>query len=159
LLSKSDIRPDPKEIRMKLFTIGFTKSKASNFFGRLETSGVNRVFDTRLNRVSQLAGFAKQDDLKFFLNRIAGISYEVEVLLAPTSDILEAYRKKEMGWDEYARRYLSLLDARKIEQRLDFAHLDGTCLLCSEATPDHCHRRLAAEYLSEAKAEIEVIHL
>ncbi|EZP73664.1 hypothetical protein BV96_01107 [Sphingomonas paucimobilis] len=144
---------------MKLFTIGFTKSKASNFFGRLEKAGVNRVVDTRLNRISQLAGFAKQDDLNFFLSRIAGIAYEVEELLAPTADILDAYRKKEMGWEEYARRYRSLLDARKIEQRLDLGHLQGTCLLCSEATPDHCHRRLAAEYLSEARADLEIVHL
>jgi uncharacterized protein (DUF488 family) len=144
---------------MKLFTIGFTKSKASNFFSRLEMAGVHRVLDTRLNRVSQLAGFAKQDDLNFFLNRIGGIKYQVQDLLAPTPDILNAYRKKEMGWDEYERRYLSLLDARKIEHRIDLSELDNACLLCSEATPEHCHRRLAAEYLAQSAEEIEIVHL
>lgn len=144
---------------MKLFTIGFTKSKASDFFGRLEKAGVRKIYDTRLNRTSQLAGFAKQDDLSFFLGKIGGIDYQVETLLAPTADILDAYRKKEMDWTEYARRYLSLLDARKIEKRIEISHLENGCLLCSEATPEHCHRRLAAEYLSEAADHIEIVHL
>jgi hypothetical protein len=82
---------------VKLFTIGFTKSKAREFFGRLETSGVRHVYDTRLNRVSQLAGFAKQDDLSFFLSRIGEIEYSVEALLAPTADMLDAYRKKAIS--------------------------------------------------------------
>jgi uncharacterized protein (DUF488 family) len=144
---------------MKLFTIGFTKSKAADFFGRLERAGVRHVHDTRLNRVSQLAGFAKQDDLRFFLGRIGGIGYSVEALLAPTADILDAYRKKELGWDEYARRYLALLDARKVEHRIALDGLADACLLCSEATPDHCHRRLAADYLALSTTGVEIVHL
>ena len=144
---------------MKLFTIGFTKTKARDFFARLENAGVRRVRDTRLNRTSQLAAFAKQHDLAFFLERIAGIDYDVEALLAPTAEDLQAYRRKDMGWDEYARRYLDLLDARKVEHRINFATLDHSCLLCSEATPEHCHRRLAAEYLSQSRDEITVHHI
>lgn len=144
---------------MTIFTIGFTKSKAAHFFGRLERAGVTRVHDTRLNRTSQLAGFAKQDDLAFFLERIGGIAYQVEALLAPTADILDAYRKKQIGWDEYARRYLDLLVARRVEQRIALHDLEGTCLLCSEATPDHCHRRLAADYLAQAIGGLEIVHL
>ncbi len=144
---------------MKLFTIGFTKSNAANFFGRLQRAGVRQVRDTRLNRISQLAGFAKQDDLDFFLGRIGNIAYSVEALLAPTPDILDAYRKKQIGWDEYAQRYMSLLDARKIEKRIKLDDLDHHCLLCSEATPDHCHRTLAANYLSECVPDLEIVHL
>ena len=144
---------------MTIFTIGFTKSKAAHFFGRLEHAGVTRVHDTRLNRTSQLAGFAKQDDLAFFLERIGGIAYQVEALLAPTDDILDAYRKKQIGWDEYARRYLDLLVARRVEQRIALHDLEGTCMLCSEATPDHCHRRLAADYLAQAIGGLEIVHL
>lgn len=144
---------------MKLFTIGFTKSKAREFFGRLEKSGVSHVYDTRLNRVSQLAGFAKQDDLAFFLSRIGEIEYSVESLLAPTADMLNAYRKKEMLWPEYERRYLELLDARKVEKRIDLSSLNNVCLLCSEATPEHCHRRLAADYLAKSVAGLEIVHL
>jgi uncharacterized protein (DUF488 family) len=144
---------------MKLYTIGFTKSKARDFFARLQRAGVRQVYDTRLNRVSQLSGFAKQDDLSFFLSEIADIKYSVSELLAPTSDILDAYRKKEMGWTEYERRYLDLLNARKVEDRIDLDKLHEGCLLCSEATPDRCHRRLAANYLSEAASGLEIIHL
>ena len=144
---------------MTIFTIGFTKSKAAHFFGRLARAGVVRVHDTRLNRTSQLAGFAKQDDLSFFLERIGGISYQVEALLAPTADILDAYRHKQIGWDEYARRYLDLLVARRVEHRIALHDLDRTCLLCSEATPEHCHRRLAADYLAQAVGGLDIVHL
>ena len=144
---------------MKLFTIGFTRSKAAHFFGRLQAAGVTRVHDTRLNRTSQLAGFAKQDDLAFFLERIGGIGYRVEALLAPTAEMLDAYRAKQIGWDEYARRYLDLLVARRVEQRIAPGELDHHCLLCSEATPEHCHRRLAADYLSDTVGGLEIVHL
>jgi uncharacterized protein (DUF488 family) len=144
---------------MRLFTIGFTRTAASAFFGRLAAAGVRRVHDTRLNRVSQLSGFAKERDLAFFLDRIGGIAYTVEALLAPTSDMLDAYRKRQVGWDEYARRYLDLLATRRVEARIDPHHLDGCCLLCSEATPEHCHRRLAADYLAQATSGLEVVHL
>lgn len=144
---------------MKLFTIGFTKSKARNFFGRLEHSRIRRVIDTRINRSSQLSGFAKEDDLKFFLEKIGSIEYSVEQILAPTEDILSSYRKKEIGWNEYARRYLDLLSNRKVEHHMAHTNLDHVCLLCSEATPEHCHRRLAAEYLSEAMTGVTIQHL
>ena len=144
---------------MKLYTIGFTKKPARVFFGLLRDAGARSLVDVRLNNVSQLAGFAKQDDLRFFLGRIAGIGYSVEALLAPTGDILDAYRKKELGWDEYARRYLALLDARKVEHRIAPGDLADACLLCSEATPDHCHRRLAADYLALSMTGVEIVHL
>ena len=144
---------------MKIFTIGFTKTNANRFFERLEIAGVKQVIDTRLNRSSQLSGFAKEDDLRFFLDRVSRIKYSVEKILAPTPEILDAYRKKEMGWTEYARRYLDLLEGRKVTQKLLNMELDHSCLLCSEATPEHCHRRLAAEYLSAAASDIKVVHL
>ena len=144
---------------MKLFTIGFTKSKASQFFGRLDRAGVRRVIDTRLNRTSQLSGFAKEDDLRYFLKEVSKIDYSTEKLLAPTSDMLEAYRKKEMGWPEYARRYLELISNRQVEKKVGTDSLDHVCLLCSEATPEHCHRRLAAEYLADTVPGLSVQHL
>ena len=48
---------------MKLSTIGFTKKPARRFFDLLRASGAKRVVDVRLNNGSQLAGFAKKDDL------------------------------------------------------------------------------------------------
>lgn len=144
---------------VRLYTIGFTKSRARDFFGRLQGAGVRHVYDTRLNRVSQLAGFAKEEDQRFFLSSVSGIAYSVSELLAPTADMLQAYRKKEMAWPEYERRYLDLLSAREVEKRLDLETLHDGCLLCSEATPERCHRRLAANYLAEASQGVEIVHL
>lgn len=145
---------------MKLYTIGFTKSTAKNFFSRLRVARVRRVIDTRANRSSQLAGFSKEEDLKFFLSEIASITYSVEETLAPNKTLLKAYRSKEIGWDEYAERYVSALAERKVEEHfLGMHQLDGACLLCSEHEPDKCHRRLAAEYLRDCSDEIEIMHL
>jgi uncharacterized protein (DUF488 family) len=144
---------------MKLYTIGFTKSSAKDFFGRLSKARVKHVYDTRLNRTSQLSGFAKQNDLKFFLSNIGDIEYSVDALLAPTADILSAFRKNQISWQEYERRYLDLLAARRVESHFDLDSMHEGCLLCSEATPDHCHRRLAANYLAEAREDVEIVHL
>jgi len=144
---------------VKLFTIGFTQSSADHFFGRLERANVRRVVDTRLNRTSQLSGFSKQEDLRFFLKKIGDIDYSIEKLFAPSQEMLKSYRKKEISWDEYARRYLELLSGRKVEAKIKLNDLDHSCLLCSEASPDFCHRRLAANYIAEAVEGISVTHL
>lgn len=120
---------------------------------------VKRVVDVRLHNTSQLSGFAKQDDLRYFLDRIAGIDYVHEPLLAPTDEMLSAYRKGAMRWDEYELRFVSLLASRRVEEHLSKDALDGSCLLCSEAKPRHCHRRLVAKFLEGRWGSIEVRHL
>ncbi len=144
---------------MIINTIGFTRKSAEQFFAILSAAGVRRVIDTRLYNTSQLSGFAKQDDLRYFLGTIASIEYRHEPLLAPSDEILDAYRKKILGWDEYAAAYLALLRARQVESRLHRDELNDACLLCSEADPEHCHRRLAAEYLRETWGDIRIEHL
>jgi uncharacterized protein (DUF488 family) len=134
--------------RAMVSTIGFTKTTAEGFFERLLKSGVKKVIDVRLHNTSQLAGFAKADDLAYFLNKIGGIQYAHQPLLAPTDAILKAYKKEKGAWDDYAGRFMSLMAERQIEDRLKPEMLDGACLLCSEATPHHCHRRLVCEYLN-----------
>ena len=130
-------------------TIGFTKTTAEGFFERLLESGVKRIIDVRLHNTSQLAGFAKSDDLAYFLKKIGGIEYVHELLLAPTDAMLKAYKKEKGDWDAYEARFMTLMAKRQIENRLKPEMLDGTCLLCSEATPHHCHRRLVCEYLND----------
>jgi uncharacterized protein (DUF488 family) len=144
---------------MKLFTIGFTKSSAAHFFGRLKAAGVTRLIDVRLNRNSQLAGFAKEGDLAYFARELCGIETEAAPELAPTAEMLGAYRAREIDWAEYAARFRRLIARRRIETRLDAARLDGACLLCSEALPHHCHRRLVAAYLAEKWDGVEVVDL
>jgi uncharacterized protein (DUF488 family) len=143
---------------MKLFTIGFTKSSAEQFFSRLRRANVKRLIDVRLNNVSQLAGFAKKDDLKYFASAICNIEYEHIPELAPTKDILDEYKKKKGLWSVYAEKFLALMAQRKIED-IERSRLEGGCLLCSEDKPHFCHRRLVAEYLQKKWGDVEIEHL
>jgi uncharacterized protein (DUF488 family) len=144
---------------MTLFTIGFTKKSADAFFGKLREAGVRRLVDVRLNNVSQLAGFAKKDDLRYFLKEICGIDYAHLVALAPTQSLLDEYRKGGGDWQKYEEQFLLLMRERKIEEQVPKNLLDSACLLCSEDKPNRCHRRLVAEYLKENWGGIEIAHL
>lgn len=143
---------------MIIYTIGFTKTTAEGFFARLKSSGANKLVDVRLNNVSQLAGFAKKDDLKYFSRTICGIGYQHLTALAPTQALLDKYKKEKGSWEEYAAEFLKLMEDREIE-KLPKDKIDGACLLCSEDTPHHCHRRLVAEYLEKKWGEVQIRHL
>ena len=150
----------PASAALGLFTIGFTRKSAERFFTLLRDNGVKRVVDVRLSNVSQLSGFAKRDDLKWFLGEIAGIGYEHMPDLAPTRGILDGYRKNHRDWSLYEKQFLGLMRERRIEEREGLQKsLAGACLLCSEDKPHHCHRRLVADYLGEHWGDINVIHL
>jgi len=143
---------------VRIFTIGFTKTSAKDFFERLKKSGATRLMDVRLNNVSQLAGFAKRDDLRYFAQEICHIDYVHNPQLAPTQQMLDAYKKQGGQWSAYEKQFLDLIRSRRIEN-LDRRALDGGCLLCSEDKPHHCHRRLVAEYLRDKWGDVEIIHL
>lgn len=145
--------------KIRLYTIGFAKKGAQSFFEQLRKQKVKRVIDIRLNNNSQLAGFAKSDDLRYFLQEINGIDYIHLPEWAPTRDIFDHFKKNKGNWTEYERDFLTLISWRKIEEDLYPEILDEACLLCSEDRPDHCHRRLVAEYLQEKLGDVEIIHL
>jgi uncharacterized protein (DUF488 family) len=144
---------------MKIFTIGFTKKSAEVFFTSLTSAGVKRLLDVRLNNVSQLAGFTKKNDLRYFTKAICQIDYQHLPELAPTQEMLDTYKKKKGDWQAYEVEFLNLMKARKIEEKLKKSHLDAACLLCSEETPEHCHRRLIAEYLQKKWPNVEIHHI
>ena len=145
---------------MNIYTIGFTKSSAEHFFDRLVRAGVRRVIDVRLNNTSQLSAFSKSGDLEFFLRALANIEYVHEPLMAPTRDILNAFKKSKGRWDEYERNFLELMETRKIDQQMDQGIFEDACLLCSEDTPHHCHRRLVAEFLMDSwQIPVSITHL
>jgi uncharacterized protein (DUF488 family) len=144
---------------MKIFTIGFTNKKAERFFETLREAGVKRVVDVRLNNVSQLAGFSKKDDLRYFLQSIAGIDYVHVPELAPTKELLEAYKKHKGAWSVYEKEFLELMGRRHIGESLSKDLIDQGCLLCSEDKPHHCHRRLVAEYLQRTWPSVSIEHL
>jgi len=143
-----------------LYTIGFTKSSAEHFFTRLREAGIRRLVDIRLNNTSTLAGFTRRDDLAYFLRAILDAEYVHEPLLAPTPELLKAIQGKQIGWDEYAARYNALIQERDVARVLERATFEGpTVLLCSEATAERCHRRLAADHLRETCGGLEIAHL
>jgi uncharacterized protein (DUF488 family) len=144
---------------ISLFTIGFTQKTAKVFFTKLQSADVRRVLDVRLNNISQLAGFAKRDDLRYFLKSICDIDYLHLPNMAPTQEILDAYKKKKGGWAAYERDFKALIIARRIEESVSLATLAGGCLLCSEASPEYCHRRIVAEYLRSNFGNIDIIHI
>lgn len=146
--------------RIDIYTIGFTKKSAETFFNFLKNSKVKTLIDVRLNNVSQLAGFAKRDDLKFFLNELCGAEYIHSPELAPTKDILNAYKKGDMPWEVYEDKFLNLMGQRNIERSMKPTLLDHGCLLCSEHEPHMCHRRLVVEYLNQhSDLDLKVKHL
>ncbi|TVU69107.1 DUF488 domain-containing protein [Pseudoalteromonas distincta] len=145
---------------MKIYTIGFTKKTAESFFGYLKSSGIETLIDVRLNNTSQLSGFAKRDDLKFFLKELCETNYVHMPELAPTKEILKPYQNKEISWKNYEDKFLNLMAQRNIEKQLPSSLLDHSCLLCSEHEPHFCHRRLVVEYLNNTtNLNLDVKHL
>jgi uncharacterized protein (DUF488 family) len=145
---------------MEVYTTGFTKKTAAQFFGSLKQAGIKHLVDVRLNNSSQLAGFTKKEDLPFFLKEICGIEYLHEPLLAPTQSMLDTYKKQKGSWSDYEQHFLLLMRERRVEERINPRLFEiPTVLLCSEATAEHCHRRLVLEYLREKWGELEIIHL
>lgn len=143
----------------RIYTIGFTGKTAKEFFTKLEDAGVKRILDIRLKNSSQLSGFAKKDDLMYFLQRINGIEYLHLTDLSPTEDIMDSYKSKKIGWPEYEKQFNSLLAERKVENRMKGVLSEGDCLLCSEEKANNCHRRLVAEYLQKKLGGITIFHL
>ncbi|CAK8718783.1 DUF488 domain-containing protein [Candidatus Electrothrix aarhusensis] len=142
-----------------LYTIGFTKKNAETFFSRLKEAGVTKIIDVRLNNVSQLAGFAKRDDLIYFLRNLIDCDYVHMLDFAPTKNILDSYKKKLIDWNGYEDQFKKLIKERKIEKRVSAEELKNACLLCSEHVADQCHRRLIAEYLEKNILNIQIKHL
>ena len=134
---------------ISVFTIGFTETTAEHFFDRLTKARVKKLIDVRLHNTSQLSGFAKAGDLSYFLKKICNIEYLHLSSLAPTDDILKAYKKEKGDWTIYERMFMNLMAQRRIEDQLKPGTLNEACLLCSETKPHHCHRRLVCEYLNE----------
>jgi len=145
---------------MEIYSIGFTQKNAGEFFGTLKTHGIERLLDVRLNNTSQLAGFAKQADLAYFLREICNCAYEHEPLLAPEQEMLDIYKKLKGSWDIYANQFINLMRTRKIESAISQQSFSQkTVLLCSEPTAEHCHRRLVLEYLQNSWRNVIIHHL
>lgn len=145
---------------MEIYTIGFTKKTAAQFFESLNRESIEQLIDVRLNNVSQLAGFSKRDDLKYFLKKICGAEYLHEPLLAPTQVMLDDYKKSKGSWTDYERQFIALMASREVDKKIpQELFRKRTVLLCSEETAKNCHRRLVLEYLNSKWGNIDSKHL
>jgi uncharacterized protein (DUF488 family) len=136
-----------------IYTIGFTKKSAEKFFGLLNENHVEVILDVRLNNTSQLAGFSKYPDIKFFLSNICGIEYISDTQFAPEEWILKDYKGKKITWAQYVMFFDELMEKRNIMDYIksNYARLENkrVCLLCSEEKSDNCHRSLIAQRFKE----------
>ena len=145
---------------MEVYSIGFTQRRAQDFFGALKRAGIRQLLDVRINNSSQLAGFTKREDLPFFLRELCGVEYTHDRRLAPTQELLRAYQRKNISWPEYEVAFLALMVERQVERHIDQSFFTvPTVLLCSEAKPDRCHRRLILEYLNQKWGGLKIVHL
>ena len=144
---------------MRILTVGFTKKSAERFFGMLRKAGTRKVVDVRINNISQLSGFAKKNDLAYFLRQLCDVDYVHLPNLAPTKEMLDTYKKRRGSWEDYERRFIDLMAERRIEDKIKPETLEDACLLCSEDKPHRCHRRLVAEYLKKHWGNVEIEHL
>ncbi|WP_302252708.1 DUF488 family protein [uncultured Alistipes sp.] len=144
-----------------LYTIGFTKKSAQRFFDLLKRAKIKKLVDIRINNSSQLAGFAKGNDLQFFVKEICNAEYEHITDLAPTKQLLKDYTDKIIDWNGYVRIFTKLLEDRRIASKYKIQQFDNTCFLCTEDSPEQCHRRLVVEYLKNKnpEEEVRIIHL
>lgn len=146
---------------IKVYTIGFTKKTAKQFFSILTENNIDTVVDVRLNNLSQLAGFSKYPDVEFFLDKICSIGYKHDLHFAPKDSTLTRYKKKQISWDEYEKEFAQTMLERNITEyiKANYSSEGSICLLCSEPTPENCHRRLVANYFKEILNEVQIIHL
>lgn len=143
-----------------IYTIGFTRKSAEEFFALLRSAGVETLVDIRLHNRSQLAGFAKRDDLAWFARELAGIEYVHVPELAPTPELFEAFKRRVGSWEAFEQGFRQLMEERGAVERFDRGLLRRSpCFLCSEAAPDRCHRRLVAEALAAGEPGLQVMHL
>jgi uncharacterized protein (DUF488 family) len=142
-----------------LYTIGFAGWTAEAFFGSLAENRVLRVLDVRLRNNSQLAGFAKRDDLRYFLAELSDAEYQHLPALAPTPELLRGYRDKSVTWAQYEEIYTAILLQSAALADLLSRGVDRACFLCSEHEPEHCHRRLLAEHIATLQPGTRIVHL
>ena len=146
-------------MKIHLYTIGFTKKTAEQFFELLLKNGVTRLVDVRLNNSSQLAGFAKGSDLQYFLRAIGKMDYVYIEDFTPTKELLDDYKNKRIDWNEYHKIYNNLLIQRNIIEKYNIEDFDCSCFLCSEDQPEHCHRSLLVEFFKSINKDVIIIHL
>jgi uncharacterized protein (DUF488 family) len=143
-----------------IYTLGYKGKSLKTFIAQLRDAGIDAVIDVRLRNTSHLAGYTKRDDLAFLLQEGFGVAYEHHPELAPTPEILDAYRD-DQDWMAYESRFLPLLQERVAQEigREILGRYRALCLLCAEPSAEQCHRRLVAEHWATHLNGLTIVHL
>lgn len=144
---------------MEVYTAGFTKWLAEDFFEKLNALNINKLIDIRLRPNSQLSGFTREVNFSYFLKKLSHVEYEHQINLAPTKELLNRRRKNNLSWPEFESEYLNLLTEDILEYCFKEISKQNILFLCSESEPQFCHRRVLTDKLLSLNSELKVTHL
>jgi len=144
---------------MEVYTAGFTKWLAKDFFNLLENLKINKLIDIRLRPNSQLSGFTRGVNFSYFLENLSNVKYEHQIKLAPTKELLNKRRNEGLNWQDFESEYVKLLDKDILNYCLNEISNQNILFLCSETEPQFCHRRILTDKLCSFNPNLEIVHL
>jgi uncharacterized protein (DUF488 family) len=142
-----------------IWTIGYERLLPPELVAELRAAGVQRLLDVRYRPQSRRAGMSKTR-LGELLGE-NGIAYEHRRELGTPPDIRWLYKNRRVA--EGARAYREHIESASPtaldELAAELETGPRTALLCLEAEPAECHRRIVVEQLRVRRPGLRVIDL
>jgi uncharacterized protein (DUF488 family) len=142
-----------------VFTIGYEKLLPGALVAELEAAGVRRVIDVRFRPQSRRPGMSKTRLGDLLAEH--GIAYEHRRALGTPPDLRWLFHAGRVAEGAAAyRRHVEETEPGALDALA--AELDDappTALLCLEAEPDACHRRVITDALRERRPDLVVTDL
>ncbi len=142
-----------------LFTIGYEDLPPAMLVAELQAAGVRRLIDVRFRPQSRRAGMSKTKLGEFLFAH--GITYEHRRSLGTPPEIRVHFHAGRTA--EGRKSFAAYVEATASEELDELAAaLDTdppTALMCLEADPATCHRRVVAEALRARRPDLEVVDL
>lgn len=143
----------------RLWTIGYEKLLPDALVHELTLAGVRRVIDVRFRPQSRRPGMSKTRLGALLAEH--RIAYEHRRALGTPPDIRVLFRTNQLA--EATVAFRTHLDATASEEldalAAELRTAPPTALICLEADPAECHRRIVAEGLAARLPRLRVIDL
>jgi uncharacterized protein (DUF488 family) len=142
-----------------LWTIGYERLLPPELVAELEAAGVQRVIDVRFRPQSRRPGMSKTR-LGDLLGA-HGTAYEHRKALGTPPDLRHDFHagRVERARAGYRRHVEATAPGELAALAAELPHGPRTALLCLEADPAGCHRRVLCELLAERVAALAVVDL
>ncbi len=142
-----------------IFTIGYERLLPGPLLAELQDAGVRRLIDVRFRPQSRRAGMSKTRLGALLAEH--GIRYEHRRSLGTPPDLRQLYKSGQVaaGAEGFAA-HVEATAAAELDALA--AELDGapaTALMCLEADPAECHRRVLTDALRRRRPELRVVDL